>query len=165
MSVLIPKEVLRDWAASKPTTKALYVFGSYARGEAHFGSDLDLAFEFTDFDEPDAELICNASAWRQELTQLTGISVESLYHVTALPVTGSSKVQVFPYPGLAASGRIALKVSSKLYRMISLPYSVESASQWPALPANRFPKRLRSTSSSKAVGDAPCASIWTATCL
>ena len=37
---------LQGWAATKPTIKALYVFGSYASGVAQPGSDLDLAFEF-----------------------------------------------------------------------------------------------------------------------
>jgi len=89
----IPREALRRWAASKPTIKALYVFGSYARGEAKPDSDLDLAFEFTDVDEPDAELICNAKAWKNELTRLT---VKDLYHNSAAPVRNGPAVRVFP---------------------------------------------------------------------
>ena len=94
MSVPIPREALRTWAASKPTIKALYVFGSYARGKAHQDSDLDLAFEFADVDEADAELICKAAAWKAELSLLTGITVKDLYHSTAAPVR--ERVQVFP---------------------------------------------------------------------
>ena len=96
MSIPIPHEILRRWAASKPTIKALYVFGSYARGDAQSTSDLDLAFEFTDVDEADAELISNAKAWKAELTQLTGITVKDLYHSTATPVRSGPTVQVFP---------------------------------------------------------------------
>jgi predicted nucleotidyltransferase len=96
MNVSIPREALRRWAESKPTIKALFVFGSYARGEAQSNSDLDLAFEFTDVDEADAELICNAKAWKVELTQLTGITVKDLYHSTSAPVRRGPTVRVFP---------------------------------------------------------------------
>ena len=96
MSASIPREALRRWAASKPTIKALYVFGSYARGEAQPGSDLDLAFDFTGVDEADAELICNAKAWKTELTRLTGITVKDLYQSTAAPVKDGPTVRVFP---------------------------------------------------------------------
>ena len=48
----IPRQALGKWAAGKPTIKALYVFGSYARGEARPTSDLDLAIDFVDVDDP-----------------------------------------------------------------------------------------------------------------
>jgi predicted nucleotidyltransferase len=89
------RDKLQSWAATKPTIKALYVFGSYARGAAQPGSDLDLAFEFTGVDEADAELICNAKAWKTELTRLTGITVKDLYHSTAAPVRKGAVVLVF----------------------------------------------------------------------
>jgi predicted nucleotidyltransferase len=89
-------EALHKWAASKPTIKALYIFGSYARGDARIDSDLDLAFEFADVDEADAELICNARVWKAELTTLTGIIVKDLYLSTAQPVTSGPTVCVFP---------------------------------------------------------------------
>jgi predicted nucleotidyltransferase len=89
------REALERWAASKPTITALYIFGSYARGEATSTSDLDLAFEFTDVDEPDAELISNATAWKTELTRLTGIAVKDLYHSAAKPVRAGPTVRVF----------------------------------------------------------------------
>jgi predicted nucleotidyltransferase/uncharacterized protein YodC (DUF2158 family) len=95
-SLPIPSEKLRAWAASKPTVKALYVFGSYARGEALSASDLDIALEFQNVDEDDAELICNRAAWKAELTQITGITVKDIYHVAAKPVTSGPRVQVFP---------------------------------------------------------------------
>ena len=53
----IPHQVLAKWAVGKPTIKALYVFGSYARGQARPDSDLDLAFEFINVDAPLSELI------------------------------------------------------------------------------------------------------------
>jgi predicted nucleotidyltransferase len=65
---MLPREVLALWASTKPTIRALYVFGSYAAGTAHAGSDLDLAFDFTGIDEADAELITNAASWKAELT-------------------------------------------------------------------------------------------------
>jgi predicted nucleotidyltransferase len=75
----IPRKTLAKWAESKPTIKTLYVFGSYATGRAHQGSDLDLAFEFVDVDDPLAELISNAASWKTELTGLTGIPVKDVY--------------------------------------------------------------------------------------
>jgi predicted nucleotidyltransferase len=89
------RRALERWAATKPTIKALYIFGSYARSEARPGSDLDLAFEFTGVDEADAELICNSKAWKTELSRLTGITVKDLYHSTAAPVRDGPTVQVF----------------------------------------------------------------------
>jgi predicted nucleotidyltransferase len=89
------RRALERWAASKPTIKALYIFGSYARGEARPGSDLDLAFEFTAVDEADAELICNSKAWKTELTCLTGITVKDLYHSTAATERHGPTVRVF----------------------------------------------------------------------
>lgn len=91
----IPREALTSWAAGKPTIKALYVFGSYARGEAQPQSDLDLAFEFTDVDDADAELIENAQAWKVELTQLTGVEVKDLYHSTATAARSGPALLIF----------------------------------------------------------------------
>jgi predicted nucleotidyltransferase len=75
----IPHQTLTNWAATKPTIKAVYVFGSYARGEARPDSDLDLAFDFFDDSDALAELIAIAAAWKVELTRLTGIVVKDLY--------------------------------------------------------------------------------------
>ena len=89
-----PREILAQWAAAQPTVKTLYVFGSYARGDAHAGSDLDLAFDFTDPTEALSELIENAAAWKAELTQLTGITVKDLYLSTDSPAQGP-RLEVF----------------------------------------------------------------------
>ena len=86
---------LQGWAATKPTIKALYVFGSYARGAAQPDSDLDLAFDSIGVDEADAELICNAKTWKTELTGLTGITVKDPYHRTAAPVENGAVFLVF----------------------------------------------------------------------
>jgi predicted nucleotidyltransferase len=85
----IPSEILAHWAAAKPTIKALYVFGSRAGGSAHSDSDLDLAFDFIDVDEPLAELIANAAQWKAELTDLTGIIVKDVYLSTDAAVRGA----------------------------------------------------------------------------
>jgi predicted nucleotidyltransferase len=90
----IPREILTTWAANKPTIKSLYVFGSYAIGTNHPGSDLDLAFEMIDVDSPLAELITNAAAWKAELTQLTGILVKDLYLSTDPPAQ-TTRVLIF----------------------------------------------------------------------
>ncbi len=60
-------------------------------------SDLDLAVEFFDVDEADAELICNARAWKAELTRLTSITVKDLYHRTAEPVANGAVMRVFSH--------------------------------------------------------------------
>jgi predicted nucleotidyltransferase len=75
----IPYQILAKWAVGKATIKALYVFGSYARGEARPDSDLDLAFDFIDADEALSEVIERAAAWKAELTQLTGIMIKDVY--------------------------------------------------------------------------------------
>ena len=76
--IQIPREALAQWAATKPTIGVLYVFGGYAAGTAHAGSDLDLAFDFVGVDEQLAELIVNAERWKVELNQLTGLVVKDL---------------------------------------------------------------------------------------
>jgi predicted nucleotidyltransferase len=90
----IPREVLARWAAAHPTVRTLYVFGSYARGDAYAESDLDLAFDFTDSTEALSELIENAAPWKAELTRLTGIKVKDLYLSTDPPAQGP-KLEVF----------------------------------------------------------------------
>jgi predicted nucleotidyltransferase len=90
----IPREILVRWAASKPTINCLYVFGSYAHGEAGSDSDLDLAFDFINVDEPLAELIEKAAAWKAELGRLTGIVIKDVYLSTDAVAQGP-KVLIF----------------------------------------------------------------------
>jgi predicted nucleotidyltransferase len=91
----IPRQILMQWAAAKPTIKTLYVFGSYARGTARPDSDLDLAFNFTaGVDDGLSELICNIQAWKAELAELTGVIVKDLYLNTDAAARGP-KLLVF----------------------------------------------------------------------
>lgn len=91
----IPYQHLAGWARTKPTISAVYVFGSFARGEATPDSDLDLAFAFTDVDNPLSELIENATAWKRELTAVTGIEVKDLrLHDDAI-VLAAPSVQIY----------------------------------------------------------------------
>jgi predicted nucleotidyltransferase len=85
---------LAAWAADKPTIKALYVLGSYARSEQIRTSDLDLAFEFMDVHVPLVELITNARAWKAEVSRLTGLVVKDVYLSTS-PVAQRDRVLVF----------------------------------------------------------------------
>jgi predicted nucleotidyltransferase len=85
---------LAAWAAGKPTIKALYVFGSYARSERTRTPDLDLAFEFMDVNVPFVELIINARAWKAEASRLTGLVVKDVYLSTS-PVAQRDRVLVF----------------------------------------------------------------------
>jgi predicted nucleotidyltransferase len=91
----IPGDMLARWAASKPSIKALCIFGSYARGEARPDSDLDIALDFTGVGQADAELITNRAAWKAELTRLTGTPVNDIYHCADSVVRDGPTVIVF----------------------------------------------------------------------
>jgi predicted nucleotidyltransferase len=89
------KSKLAAWAETKPTIKALYVFGSRAKGTANPESDLDLAFSFVDdIDNADSELIENSEDWKKELTNLTGLHVKDVYNC-ASPIVGPECTLVF----------------------------------------------------------------------
>jgi predicted nucleotidyltransferase len=85
---------LATWAAGKPTIKALYVFGSYARSEQTRTFDLDLAFEFVGVGQDFVELTTNARAWKAEVSRLTGLVVKDVYLSTS-PVAQRDRVLVF----------------------------------------------------------------------
>ena len=71
---------LAAWAANHSSVQALHVFGSRARGDASFNSDLDIAFDLESRHGNDlSELIVNAPQWKAELTKLTGVLVKDLY--------------------------------------------------------------------------------------
>lgn len=89
------KSTLATWAESKPTIKALHVFGSHAKGTVFLDSDLDLAFDFVaGIDNELSELIENAAAWKAELSALTGIVVRDVY-LGCDQVVGPTRVNVF----------------------------------------------------------------------
>ena len=95
LSSRIRSSQLAAWAETKPTIKALYVFGSRAKGTAEPDSDLDLAFDFVDgVDNELAELIENAADWKAEVTKLTGIQVNDVY-LSGDPIVGPKRVLVF----------------------------------------------------------------------
>jgi predicted nucleotidyltransferase len=75
-------KTLAVWAALHPEVIALYLFGSHAKGAAHAGSDLDLAFELEDpraMESAEVVLITRRDRWRRELSALTGSYVRDLY--------------------------------------------------------------------------------------
>ena len=41
-------DILRSWAQQTPQVEEAYLFGSYAKGEAHRGSDVDIAIKASD---------------------------------------------------------------------------------------------------------------------
>ena len=85
----IPREALCAWAAKTQSVAALYVFGSYARGEATDASDLDIALELAPKDgQALAELIQHAAAWKAELGTATGIRVKDIYLASDSCTTG-----------------------------------------------------------------------------
>jgi len=71
---------LASWAASTPNVRALYLFGSRARGNARLDSDIDLAVDLDTGDgEELAELIQTRASWRHMLSSLTGLTVKDIH--------------------------------------------------------------------------------------
>ena len=62
-------DILRSWAQQTPQVEEAYLFGSYAKGEADSGSDVDIAIKasgnWTDL----------AAKWEQHLTDQLGVTV------------------------------------------------------------------------------------------
>jgi len=78
----LPLKALVSWAKGHPEIVALYIFGSHAKGKAHAGSDLDLAFELSltaDAASEETVLIVKRDGWRRELLTVTGSYVRDLY--------------------------------------------------------------------------------------
>jgi predicted nucleotidyltransferase len=78
------KTLLKKWLGSHPEVEALAIFGSYARGTAKKGSDLDL-FVISSPSNPEeeeggqrAEAIERAAAWSTEIDVLLGFEKVSL---------------------------------------------------------------------------------------
>ena len=65
------------WAQREPLIKAVYVFGSYAKGTQRPGSDLDVALRLElPTDEAFTELVWNRRRWSEQLTAAVGVPVE-----------------------------------------------------------------------------------------
>ena len=94
----ILRNKLRAWAKSKPTVRALYVFGSRARGNNRPDSDLDLAFNLEErYGNQLSELVSNADAWRGELAGLTGLRIKDL--ILSLDPEASERLLIFRREG------------------------------------------------------------------
>ena len=94
----ILREKLRTWAKSKPMIRALYIFGSRARGDNRPDSDLDLAFDLWErYGNQLSELVSNADAWRGELARLTGLRIKDL--ILSSDPEASERVLIFRREG------------------------------------------------------------------
>lgn len=92
---------ISQWAKAKPMIKAIWVFGSRARGDHRDNSDLDLAVELdlSVFDGADDS--GGAATWafdvkplKEELDKLTGLNVDWQHYekgVTSVIEAGLSK--------------------------------------------------------------------------
>jgi predicted nucleotidyltransferase len=63
-------EVLRNWAQQTPQIQEAYLFGSYAKGEAHVGSDVDIAIRVSAVD-----WTFRTAKWEEYLTKAIGVKV------------------------------------------------------------------------------------------
>jgi predicted nucleotidyltransferase len=63
-------DILRSWAQQTPQVEEAYLFGSYAKGEADSGSDVDIAIKASD-----GNWTALAAKWEQHLTDQLGVTV------------------------------------------------------------------------------------------
>jgi predicted nucleotidyltransferase len=63
-------DILRSWALQTPQVQEAYLFGSYAKGEARHGSDVDVAIKASD-----GNWTALAAKWEQYLTGALGVMV------------------------------------------------------------------------------------------
>jgi predicted nucleotidyltransferase len=77
------KQVLIDWASTKPLVGRLYIFGSRARKDYRHDSDLDIAIELdlsaangVDFSGGMATWAFETNEWANELHQCTGFKID-----------------------------------------------------------------------------------------
>ena len=64
-------DILRAWAQQTPEVQEAYLFGSYAKGEAHIGSDVDIAIKASA-----GNWTALATKWEQHLTNELGVTVK-----------------------------------------------------------------------------------------
>ena len=68
---------IKRWAHFTPTVERVFIFGSYARGNATENSDLNLAIECAQVSGNSlSEIIINRSTWSEELTRAVGVPVD-----------------------------------------------------------------------------------------
>jgi len=63
-------DILRSWAQQTPQVQEAYLFGSYARGDAHIRSDFDIAIKASA-----GNWTALAGKWEQHLTDQLGVTV------------------------------------------------------------------------------------------
>ena len=63
-------DTLRSWAEQTPQVQEAYLFGSYAKGEARTGSDVDIAIRASAVD-----WTFRTPKWEQYLTKAIGVKV------------------------------------------------------------------------------------------
>jgi predicted nucleotidyltransferase len=63
-------DILRSWAQQTPQVEEAYLFGSYAKGEAHSASDIDIAIKASD-----VNWTFLTAKWEQHLTDRLGVTV------------------------------------------------------------------------------------------
>lgn len=63
-------DILRSWAEQTPQVQEAYLFGSYAKGEARTGSDVDIAIRASAVD-----WTFRTAKWELHLTKAMGVKV------------------------------------------------------------------------------------------
>jgi predicted nucleotidyltransferase len=91
---------INKWARKNPMIKTVWLFGSYARGEAKPGSDIDLTVDLTD-DTPQKlyEIMDNREIWSDE--------IGSILNFKNIHLGGYDKKEL-PQEGKFLSGAIIL---------------------------------------------------------
>ena len=92
------------WAEQIPEIKAVYLFGSRVKGSSRDDSDLDIAVIMANGDQGqrEADWICEAAAWRQQLQELMPVKVDlqvgddDLAPKYVAPAIRDHGVKVFP---------------------------------------------------------------------
>jgi predicted nucleotidyltransferase len=63
-------DILRAWAQQTPQVQEAYLFGSYAKGTAHIGSDVDIAIKASA-----GNWASLTATWEKQLTDQLGVTV------------------------------------------------------------------------------------------
>jgi len=63
-------DILRSWAQQTPQIEEAYLYGSYAKGEAHNGSDVDIAIKASA-----GNWTALTAKWELDLTDQLGVTV------------------------------------------------------------------------------------------